>query len=145
MPLNTGEIMNALAIVSEHEHMNVAVKESAKGGIITGVSTVCGGLLLGPLGLALGGTFGGITAYCMSKNKFKPVPKILMEDLTVRQKEELVRSVQAVINDIRAEDAAVLASLILADRTLSVTVLQLVTNFLRTQIGAEVTGPSYLQ
>lgn len=144
MPLNTGEIMNALAIVSEHEHMRVAVKESAKGGVITGVSTVCGGLLLGPLGLALGGTFGGVTSYILSKNKFRPVPKILMEDLTDRQKQQLAGSVQAVINDLRVEDAAMLASLILADKALSITVLQLVTNFLKDQLSVEVTGPSYL-
>ncbi|XP_047003494.1 protein C19orf12 homolog isoform X2 [Schistocerca americana] len=80
-----------------------------------------------------GSTFGGITAYFMSNN-FKPLPQILMEDLSVHQKEELVRSVRAVINDIRVEDAVMLATLIVSNRTLSKTVLQLVVNFLRTQM-----------
>ncbi|XP_047096667.1 uncharacterized protein LOC124709062 [Schistocerca piceifrons] len=187
MPLSTREIMDALAIVAEHENVKVAVRKSVTGGVIACLTTICGGLLGGRFGMAIGkrfsflsmlfltcvttssilmqgkgrifgslkkglhdflllvavtdsviliaqcSTLGGIAAYIMSDN-FKPLPQILKEDLSVQQKEELVRSVRAVINDIRVEDAVMLATLIVGNRTLSKTVLQLVVNFLRTQM-----------
>ncbi|XP_049836584.1 protein C19orf12 homolog [Schistocerca gregaria] len=133
MPLSTREIMEALAIVAEHENVKVAVRKSVTGGVITCLTTICGGLLAGRFGMALGSTVGGITAYIMNNN-FKPLPQILMEDLSVHQKEELVRSVRTVVNNIRVEDAVMLATLIVGNKTLSKTVLQLVVNFLRTQM-----------
>lgn len=54
MPVDTAAVMHTLATLSDEQDMQVCVKESLKGGLYAGVSTVCGGLLLGPIGLALG-------------------------------------------------------------------------------------------
>lgn len=54
MPINTEEVLSLVSQVCEEEKLRVAIKESVKGGVIAGSTTVIGGLLVGPLGLALG-------------------------------------------------------------------------------------------
>ena len=50
----------------------MTVKGSAKGGLIAGATSAVGGLILGPLGLAVGGTLGGLLAYATAE-PYKPV------------------------------------------------------------------------
>lgn len=54
MPVDNEAVIEALKVLSEEEGLRICIKESLKGGLIAGVSTICGGLLLGPVGLALG-------------------------------------------------------------------------------------------
>ena len=54
MPLNTEPVIHALRTISEEKELQICVTESLKGGLVAGVSTVIGGLLAGPVGLAIG-------------------------------------------------------------------------------------------
>lgn len=69
MPVSTGELIKAFAVLADREDVRVSVKQSAKGAIICGTCCFVGGLLLGPPGLALGGVAGGVTAYKMTKGE----------------------------------------------------------------------------
>lgn len=55
MPVNTQELINALALICDNHNLKVSVKCSAKGGLIVGASAFVGSILLGPVGLAVGG------------------------------------------------------------------------------------------
>ena len=57
MPLRQEEIFNILKIICENEEIYVTAKESLKGGVIVGASSVICGLLFGPIGLAIGKIF----------------------------------------------------------------------------------------
>lgn len=70
MPVATGELIKAIAVLADREDVRVSVKQSAKGAIVAGTCCFIGGILLGPPGLAIGGVAGGITAYKMTKGKF---------------------------------------------------------------------------
>jgi len=72
----------------------VTVNESLKGGLITGIVCTIGGLILGPVGLAFGGTLGGIVSYLKSDGKFKPVSHVIMYEMEDLQREQLAESVQ---------------------------------------------------
>lgn len=79
-----------LNIAGQNNDLKVTVTEALKGTAVTAAATLCGGLLLGPAGLAVGGAVGGAVAYVMSK-PYKPVGQILNE-MNERQRQELVQA-----------------------------------------------------
>ena len=54
MPINSVEILSLVTQVCEEEKLQVSIKESLKGGLLAGTTTTIGGLLGGPIGLAIG-------------------------------------------------------------------------------------------
>ena len=54
MPVDTREIMSLLSDLGDEKGMKVAITHSAKGGFITGICSMLGGLIMGPIGLAAG-------------------------------------------------------------------------------------------
>lgn len=73
MPVDLREFLEGVAILADNHNVRVTVKQSGKGAIVCGVCSFIGGLIAGPLGLAVGGTVGGITAYKMTGNVFSPI------------------------------------------------------------------------
>lgn len=69
MPVNLKEFLDGVSILADNHNMRVAVQKSGIGALICGACCFVGGLLGGPVGLAAGGTIGGITAYRMSGSK----------------------------------------------------------------------------
>jgi len=47
-------------------HISVCVSESTRGALTAGITTLFGGIFLGPIGLFLGGSLGGLIAYSIS-------------------------------------------------------------------------------
>lgn len=62
MPISSSELIRALAVLTDREDMRVSGRRSAQGAVISSAATFLGGLLLGPVGMAIGGAVGGITA-----------------------------------------------------------------------------------
>ncbi|KAK3862241.1 hypothetical protein Pcinc_031872 [Petrolisthes cinctipes] len=110
MTINTPELLSLLAQLCEEKNLQVTVTESMKGGVITGSTAFLGGLLGGPIGLAVGGTVGGLTAAYLSQGKFKSAASVIMNDLTIAQKERLCDSVRIIFASVGPEDAVLLAS-----------------------------------
>jgi nicotinamide mononucleotide (NMN) deamidase PncC len=54
MPINTRELLNVVSQLTENRHVRVTVSESLKGGCIAATTTAAGGIVLGPVGLAVG-------------------------------------------------------------------------------------------
>lgn len=69
MTINTKELLDAVAILTDEAEMKVTLKSSAKGALICGGSAFVGAILMGPIGLAVGGTVGGVTAAYLSKGE----------------------------------------------------------------------------
>ena len=58
MVLQTNELCQIITTLTDDSGLKVTVNESLKGGLITGIICTIGGLILGPAGLAFGGTVG---------------------------------------------------------------------------------------
>lgn len=74
----------------------------------------------------------------MSKDKFKPIPQVIMNDMTDAQRERLVASVSAVIADLRVEDIALLLPLLLENQTAKEAILRSVFAFLQTEMQLQI-------
>lgn len=70
MTVNTKELIDAISVVADNNSVRVTVKRSLKGTMIVSGITLGSALLLGPIGLLIGGTVGGISAYKMSQGNY---------------------------------------------------------------------------
>lgn len=66
MPVDMKEFLDGISILAENHNMRATVRQSGKGALIAGACCFVGGLVGGPVGMAAGGTIGGITAYRMA-------------------------------------------------------------------------------
>lgn len=130
--------MKAISIVSDNANVRVCVKQSGKGALVCGAMSLAGGLLLGPPGLAIGGTLGGLTAYKMSTGTFRPIGEILMNDLSDQQQEALVQHVQAAVADVGVSDLALLIPLLARNTDIQMAVLQTVTAFVTNELRMQI-------
>ncbi|KAL1502024.1 hypothetical protein ABEB36_007236 [Hypothenemus hampei] len=115
--------------LAEHENLKVALAGSTKAAAVVGLSTLVGGLLAGPLGIAIAGSVSSITVALNLQGEFKPVIVILSE-LNDDQKRRLNDAIQNIVNDIRAEDVAGLLTVVLTTGSLKKAVLAEISKFL---------------
>ncbi|XP_037028652.1 protein C19orf12 homolog [Bradysia coprophila] len=138
MVLNTNELFDAIAILTQEQNMRVTVKQSAKGALICGASCFVGGLVAGPVGMAVGGTVGGISAWKMSQGQFKPVSEIIRNDLTARQKEKLMEHIMASVRDLDVTDAAILLPMLMGSASIQQAVLSSVVTFVGKELNLQM-------
>eukprot|EP00088_Acartia_fossae_P004192 TRINITY_DN11784_c0_g1_i1.p1 TRINITY_DN11784_c0_g1~~TRINITY_DN11784_c0_g1_i1.p1 ORF type:complete len:142 (-),score=27.25 TRINITY_DN11784_c0_g1_i1:114-539(-) len=137
MVIRTTEVVEALRIISEQNGLQATASQSLKGGLITGGVASFSALLLGPAGLAIGGTLGGILATYLTKDKFVPVGQIIME-MEERDKHELYRAVQNFVTSLDAADAMQLVALVQGNDILKRNVIAALTAFIRDNINYQV-------
>ncbi|KAL9695321.1 hypothetical protein quinque_014606 [Culex quinquefasciatus] len=131
MPINTRELMDAVATLTDKENMRVTMKGSAKGAAICGAACFAGGLVAGPVGLAVGGTIGAISAGYMSRGKFRAVGEIIRHDMTEREREKLKDHLVAALSEFHPTDMAVLLPLLMGSAAAQRAVLSTVVSFLK--------------
>ena len=112
MVIRTDEMIHIVTTLSDDSGLKVTINESVKGGLITGTACTVGGLILGPVGLALGGAIGGFVAYVLGDGKFKPVSNVIMYDMRDEDRQKLATAVRNIIADLDAADAVQLMVLI---------------------------------
>ncbi|XP_068159231.1 protein Nazo-like [Drosophila tropicalis] len=134
MPIDTEELIEAIAVLVDNNQIRATFEESAKGAAVVGITTLLGGLLLGPRGLALGGVVGGAVAYAMADDSFRPLGEIILNDLTDTQREQLVQHVTKAVQDVHPTDLAMLLPLIMSNVPVQLTVLNTVKSFAQTNL-----------
>eukprot|EP00111_Clytia_hemisphaerica_P023060 TCONS_00067840-protein len=78
MPITPEDFICYLSILSDEINLKVGIPQHFKGGIITGTSATVGGFCGGPLGVLMGGAFGGTLAAISCKDQQKYVKDVLL-------------------------------------------------------------------
>ncbi|XP_053663296.1 protein C19orf12 homolog [Anopheles marshallii] len=138
MPINTRELLDAVAILTDKNSMRVTLKSSAKGATVAGSSTFVGGLLAGPVGLLVGGAVGGLIAYAMTSNQFKPVSHIIQHDLSVREQEQLKQRIVDALSEFNPTDLMVILPLLAGNVSVQKMVLSTVVTFLTNDMRMQI-------
>ncbi|XP_011314162.1 protein C19orf12 homolog [Fopius arisanus] len=94
---NTEELLRVVCDIGEIKSMRVALQSSVKAGVIVGATTTVCGLLLGPWGVALGGTLAGATTAYAMNGKFRSVPDVLINELNKAQQLRLALAVKNIL------------------------------------------------
>ncbi|RZF36824.1 hypothetical protein LSTR_LSTR012702 [Laodelphax striatellus] len=103
MPLNTQEILELITIICEQRHVQVCVTQSLRGAAITAAGALFGSLLLGPVGLVMGAVGGSVSAISTGE-QYRPLPQILINDITPAQREEITTRINRVLADLDVTD-----------------------------------------
>ncbi|XP_045675147.1 protein C19orf12 homolog isoform X2 [Phyllostomus hastatus] len=136
MSVTVEDVMRLLCSISKEKKMRVTIKHSLRGGVVAGVTTAIGGLLLGPPGLALGGALGGLLAWATSE-EFQPVPQILME-LPLAKKVKLCNQFMAIVRGLDWTDAVTLTALVMGRVDLKQQLIHMVVGYLTKELKAKV-------
>ncbi|CAH0385711.1 unnamed protein product [Bemisia tabaci] len=112
MTINGRELMSVVVDICRKRNAKECITSSLKGGLLAGGACALGGLILGPVGLALGGALGGGLAAASSD--FKPLPVVISQDLTDAEKNELLSRVSRVLLQLGPQDALTISMLMLA-------------------------------
>ena len=106
MPVSVDDLQRLMVVLADEEQLKVSSRNSTLGGVVAGVATTVGGLLIGPPGLLVGGALGGILAYWRAR-KFKSVSQVI-SGMNASQKQLLFDAMKDIIGNLNFVDHSAL-------------------------------------
>ena len=138
MVVQYNDILKIVTTLGDDENLQITVKQSAKGGLIAGISCALGGLLGGPPGLAVGGTAGGLLAAYLAGNSFKPVSTVILYEMRPVDQRALVEAVKSIIQHLDAMDAVEVLAILQGNAILKTKIISEMTTFFQQQLELQV-------
>ena len=87
---------------------------------------------MGPAGILIGATAGGLYSYSQYKGKFKSAAVIIRDEMTEEQKEQFVAHLVEAFSEFRTGDAVAFAAILMTNQTL---VVSKITQYLTSEMG----------
>ena len=137
MPIDSRELMRAIALIADERNIRVTMKQSGKGALICAAFSFMGGMLLGPMGLALGGAAGGVAAYKATSGSFLPMGEVLL-NLTDAQRECLVQHINRAVAEFHPTDLAMLLPLIMNTAAIQEAVLKTAVKYVSNELQMQI-------
>lgn len=138
MTPNTKELIGVIALLAENKPFHVTFKKSAQGAGIVGTSAFIGGLLGGPIGIGLGAVIGGVGSAILFYGHFKSLARVLREDLSEDEREQLKQQIIKAVEDNGVEDLLTLIPLLLRNHEIQEVVLAAAISFVKNQKGMSI-------
>ena len=108
MPISEVALQRVLAILADEDELKFTVRASGYAGVVAGVTTTIGGLIAGPPGMLLGGTFGGLLAYA-NAGDFKPVSQVVKE-MNAHERQLLYNATRDIVRNLAIDDYSALVA-----------------------------------
>ncbi|XP_066249735.1 protein C19orf12 homolog [Euwallacea similis] len=134
---NKDDLMEICRILAEQEDLKVTVTESGKGAMMAAAGVFIGGLVAGPIGMAIGGSVTSIAVAMSSQGKFKSVMEIL-DEMTDDQKRLLYKALERVVKKFETQHCVELAIFILTNTSVKNLVLAELETFLKNEMHLEM-------
>ena len=138
MVVQYNDILKIITTLMDDENLQITVKQSAKGGLIAGISCTVGGLIAGPPGLAVGGAAGGCLAAYFAGNSFKPLSTVILYEMKPVDQRALVNAVTKIIQNLDVMDAVELLALIQGSAALKAKIVGELTTYCQQQLNLQV-------
>lgn len=138
MPVDYDELLNAVAVIADKNDLQVAVSQSVKIGIVTGITTCLGAFFLGSRGMGLGAAIGVATCAYMYNGTYKSLSELLKNGLTKDQREKLGKHITSSVKDFEALDVAKIALIIAKNLPLQISVMNCVISYVTNELGYTV-------
>ena len=111
MGVTPEDFVSFLSLLASEKDLRVVVHHDAKGGILTGTSATVGGICGGPMGVVIGGIFGGTVAAITCKSTQEDVANILTH-LKKDQRNDLLKAFSDVLCELNPKNYTELCSLV---------------------------------
>uniref|UniRef100_A0A1B6DDW5 Uncharacterized protein n=1 Tax=Clastoptera arizonana TaxID=38151 RepID=A0A1B6DDW5_9HEMI len=138
MPINERELISVISDLCRERQIMTTVSGSLRGAAIVGFASLVGGLLLGPIGLAVGGTVGGFTAAYEGQNNFRPLYLVITEDLTQEQRRHLTRRLESAVREFEITDLTLLLPFLLGNQNAMHAVLRTIGSFIESEMQLKI-------
>lgn len=140
MPDETEQFMSAIImILNNNNHNNIRIARKTSGLGATAVFAACsaGGVLFGPIGLAIGASVGGATAIKMSLKNTKSLVDFV-NGLSKKQKKKLVKKVKEDVSRIDIGGKKDILSWICQHDKVTIIVVQTVMNYIKQDLDMRI-------
>ncbi len=155
MVIRYNDVLSLITTLADDEGLRVSVRESVKGGLIAGLACALGGVLLGPPGLAIGGTVGGFAAAYLSREQLKPLSQVMsthlkknpcflmlptqvISDMPVERQRQLVSVVGELIRNLDPADALELIALVQGSSMLKAKIAKEMVTYFASEMNVQV-------
>ncbi|KAG7205656.1 hypothetical protein KM043_007610 [Ampulex compressa] len=138
MSLPLDSLIYELSQIPSVKKMTATIDYSARSGVGVGLATFASGALGGPLGLAVGGIVSSFVAYAMTKDTFRSVPDILINECTYEEKIKLYEILKTHLTSEHINSIRSFVNKLQTDMDFTETIVQLVVVFLQSVMHKKV-------
>ncbi|XP_026673735.1 protein C19orf12 homolog [Ceratina calcarata] len=135
MAFPTDDVLKEVSKLEPVQKMRASVQSAVKYGAMIGASAIAGGIIAGPVGLAVGGIVSSCLAGKASCGQLQSVPYIIMNELTHEQRRELAGRIT---NLLESQHVTTIRDIVLSassNADLQAAIVQILIMFLSSELG----------
>ena len=138
MGISAEEFVSLLSLLASEKDIRIVVHHDAKGGILTGTSATVGGICGGPMGILIGGIFGGTMAAFTCKSTQEDVATLLTQ-LRKEQRNDIFKAFSDILCEINPTSYTELRSKVERNPDMKQTIVRKLKIYLRDVWKVEIT------
>uniref|UniRef100_UPI00358ECD93 protein C19orf12 homolog isoform X1 n=1 Tax=Myxine glutinosa TaxID=7769 RepID=UPI00358ECD93 len=137
MVIRTDELLEVAGVLARDRGVQVAFTKALQGAAMAGAGAFMGALFAGPVGIAIGGTLGGLVGATYTKGQFRPLGEVLAE-LPPAKRQQLATLLDAIVSSLDWTDAVTLAMLLNQNGELKGRFFSALTTYVQQEMQAQV-------